>query len=89
MSLNAAFEPLWIWLHRGHIVRRFCLFYALWLTGKSYTWASTYATALAEPTAQNVAMVAAVTAIPSALFAAALKFYNSGRAAGPVTDGAE
>ena len=79
-KFNNAFEPVWVWLHRGHVVRRAVLFVAVWMTLDSYHWAKVYAMT-AEP---NQFIYAAVLGVPSALLAAAIKFYNSGRAAEPV-----
>lgn len=84
---NAAVEPLWVFLHRGHVIRRICLGVSVWLTVKSFSWAAAYASTFAEPSAQHVAMVAAVTGVPSALLAVMVKFYNTGRAAKPVDGG--
>lgn len=74
-KFNSLFEPLWVFLHRGHIVRRFVLFAAVWMTFDSYNWAKAYAMT-AEP---NEFIYAAVLGVPSALLAAAIKFYSSGR----------
>lgn len=87
-KFNDSFEVLWVWLHRGHVVRRACLVVAVWMTVDAFRWASEYANAYPEPGAQHVAMVVAVTGIPSALLAAMIKFYNSGRSAEPVKPGA-
>ena len=78
---NAAIEPLWVFLHRGHIIRRGVLGFALWMTYDSYHWAKEYAM-VDDP---NQFIYAAVLGVPSALLAAAIKFYNDGRAAKPVT----
>jgi len=74
-KFNESLEPLWLFLHKGHIVRRIVLFVALWMTIDSYEWAKLYGL---SPDA-NQWVVTAVMAVPSALLAAAIKFYNSGR----------
>lgn len=73
---NAAIEPLWVFLHRGHIVRRIVLGVAVWMTWDSYHWAKMYAMT-PDP---NEFIYAAVLGVPSALLAAAIKFYSDGRA---------
>lgn len=75
-KFNAALEPLWLFLHRGHIIRRGVLFLAVWMTLDSYNWAKVYAMT-SEP---NEFIYAAVLGVPSALLAAAIKFYSTGRA---------
>jgi hypothetical protein len=75
-KLNAAVEPLWVFLHRGHIIRRAILLIAVWMTIDSYQWAKVYA--MTDNPDQII--YAAVLGVPSALLAAAIKFYNSGRA---------
>lgn len=77
--INAFFEPLWVLLHRGHIVRRSVLFVAVWMTIDSYQWAKAYAMTHESP---EPAIYAAVLGVPSALLAAAIKFYNDGRNSG-------
>lgn len=72
---NAAVEPLWVFLHRGHIIRRAVLFVAVWMTVDSYSWAKEYATS-GNP---DPLIYAAVLGVPSALLVAAIKFYNEGR----------
>lgn len=79
-KFNTAFEPFWVWLHRGHVIRRVVLFIAIWMTIDSYEWAKLYAMS-EDP---NQFIYGAVLAVPSALLAAAIKFYNSGRAAEPI-----
>lgn len=74
-KFNSAIEPLWVFLHKGHIVRRVILFIAVWMTLDSYEWAKMYALT-EEP---NQFIYVAVLGVPSALLAAAIKFYNSGR----------
>lgn len=75
-KFNAAIEPLWVFLHRGHIIRRGVLFLAVWMTIDSYNWAKVYAMTN-DP---NEFIYAAVLGVPSALLAAAIKFYSTGRA---------
>jgi hypothetical protein len=72
---NKAVEPLWVFLHRGWIVRRTVLFVAVWMTLDSYNWAKMYA----MTDSPNEWIYAAVLGVPSALLAAAIKFYNSGK----------
>jgi len=72
---NDALEPLWEFLHRGHIIRRAVLYLAIWMTIDSYSWAKTYAYA-DNP---DPIIYAAVLGVPSALLAIAIKFYNEGR----------
>ena len=79
-SFNRAFEPVWVFLHRGHIIRRAILIVAVWMTLDSYEWAKAYA-ATEDP---NEIIYASVLAISSGLLAAAIKFYNTGRAAEPL-----
>jgi hypothetical protein len=81
-KFNSAIEPLWVFLHRGHIVRRAVLIMAVWMTWDSYHWAKWYAMT-DDP---NQFIYAAVLGVPSALLAAAIKFYNSGRSTVPVKD---
>lgn len=80
---NRAIEPLWVFLHRGHVIRRVVLFVAVWMTLDAYEWAKAYGV---NPDA-NQWIVTAVMAVPSTLLAAAIKFYNSGRSAEPWTKG--
>lgn len=75
-KFNAAIEPLWVFLHRGHVIRRGVLFVAVWMTLDSYHWAKAYAMT-SDP---NEFIYAAVLGVPSALLAAAIKFYSTGRA---------
>ena len=75
-KFNAAMQPLWTFLHNGHIIRRGVLFLAVWMTLDSYQWAKVYAMT-DEP---NQFIYAAVLGVPSALLAAAIKFYSTGRA---------
>lgn len=77
---NRAIEPFWVLLHRGHIVRRAILIVAVWMTLDSYEWAKRYAMT-EDP---NEIIYASVLAISSGLLAAAIKFYNTGRAAEPL-----
>ena len=72
---NTALEPLWVFLQRGMIVRRGVLFVAIWMTLDSYAWAKIYAY---NPDPDPL-IYAALLGVPSALLAAALKFYNDGR----------
>ena len=72
---NSALEPLWLFLEKGMIVRRGVLFVAIWMTLDSYAWAKIYAY---NPDPDPL-IYAALLGVPSALFAAALKFYNEGR----------
>jgi hypothetical protein len=81
-KFNKAIEPLWVFLHRGHIIRRTVLFVAVWMTIDSYQWAKWYATT-SEP---NEIIYAAVLGVPSALLAAAIKFYSSGRIGTKIED---
>lgn len=74
-KFNKAFDPIWTFLHNGHIIRRAVLFIAVWMTIDSYEWAKQYAMSGEA----NQWVVTAVMAVPSALLAAAIKFYNSGR----------
>lgn len=72
---NRAVEPLWVFLHRGYIVRRFILGFAIWMTYDSYQWAKWYA--MTE--SPNEFIYIAVLGVPSALLAAAIKLYGDGR----------
>lgn len=74
-KLNQFFNPFWIFLHNGHIVRRAVLFVAVWMTVDSYEWAKAYGSTADA----NEWLVVAVMGVPSALMAAAIKFYNTGR----------
>jgi hypothetical protein len=75
---NALFEPLWVFLHRGHIVRRIVLGVAVWMTLDSYQWAKMYA----MTDRPNEFIYFAVLGVPSTLLAAAIKFYGDGRSLG-------
>lgn len=75
-KFNKAIDPVWTFLHRGHIVRRAILIIAVWMTLDSYEWAKIYAMT-EEP---NQFIYVAVLGVPSALLTMAIKFYNSGRA---------
>lgn len=74
-KFNAAIEPFWVFLHKGHIVRRAVLIVAVWMTLDSYEWAKLYAMT-EDP---DPFIYGAVLGVPSALLAAAIKFYSSGR----------
>jgi hypothetical protein len=77
---NQALEPLWVFLHRGHVVRRIVLGVAVWMAIDAYTWVKEYG-ATEDP---NEWLVVAVFGTASALLSASIGFYNSGRAAGPI-----
>ena len=79
-KFNQTIEPFWVFLHRGHIVRRVVLGVALWMEVDAYRWAKAYG-ATEDP---NEWLVLAVFGTASALLSAAIGFYNNGRAAGPV-----
>lgn len=74
-KINQAFDPVWAFLHRGHIVRRGILLFAVWMTYDSYQWAKAYA-ATDNP---SDFIFTAVLGVSSSLLAAAIGFYNSGR----------
>jgi hypothetical protein len=75
---NEAFNPLWIFLHRGHIVRRAVLLSVGIITYKSYFWCFE----ISKASGYDPAVIASSFGIltpSSALFATAIKFYNTGR----------
>lgn len=74
-KFNEAIEPLWVFLHRGHVIRRTVLGIALWIEVDAYLWAKEYG-ATAEP---NEWLIVAVFGTASALLSAAISFYNTGR----------
>lgn len=74
-KFNSLVEPLWVFLHRGHVIRRLVLFVAVWMTLDSYNWAKDYA----MTTDPSEFIYIAVLGVPSALLAAAIKFYSTGR----------
>jgi len=73
---NRTIEPLWVFLHRGYVIRRIVLGVAVWMMYDSYQWAKWYAMT-PEP---NEFIYFSVLGVPSALLAAAIKFYNDGKA---------
>lgn len=78
-KFNVAIEPLWVFLHRGHIVRRAVLAIAVWMTLDAYVWVKEYGST-SDP---NEWLVVAILGVPSALLSSAIAFYNKGRAAQP------
>jgi hypothetical protein len=69
----------WEWVDGRAVVRRIVLFVTLWLTWKSFAWASSFATTTVLGGADAGLVIAAVTGPVAALQAFTFKWYGESR----------